>query len=73
MAKLKNQITINLDDETAQAVETIARLTQRKPAEVARLLLLSQVWQTLAECTAQESETKPAHFNPSIFDKLPTL
>ena len=40
MAKLKNQITLNLDDEAAELVQLLADYYQRKPAEFVRLLLV---------------------------------
>lgn len=40
MEKLKNQITINLNDESAQLVQALANHCQRKPAELVRLLLV---------------------------------
>lgn len=68
MEKLKNQFTINLDDETARAVEALARITQRKPAELLRLLVIPQVFAKLSEAATIKTEIKPAHFNPSPFD-----
>lgn len=68
MEKLKNQFTINLDDETAQAVESLARITQRKPAELLRLLVVPQVFAKLSEAATIKTEMTPAHFNPSPFD-----
>lgn len=40
MAKLKNQITLNLDDDSAELVQLLAEYYQRKPAELVRLLLV---------------------------------
>lgn len=40
MGKLKNNITIALDDETAATVQALAKHYQRKPAELVRLLLV---------------------------------
>ena len=40
MEKLTNQFTINLDDQTAETLRALARETQRKPAELLRLLVV---------------------------------
>ena len=68
MGKLKNQYTINFDDETAQAVEALARITQRKPAELLRLLVSPVIFKELEKATNQGNTTTPAHFTPSPFD-----
>ena len=43
MEKLKNQFTVNLDEEAAALVQKLAEIYQRKPAELLRLLLLPQL------------------------------
>ena len=78
MAKLQNQFTINLDDDAAETLQALARELQRKPAELLRLLVVPRIfqeWQNLNADKFPENKSAPsvAHFNPSIFDKLPTL
>lgn len=78
MEKLKNQFTINLDDETAETLEALARELQRKPRELLRLLVapvIRKEWERVnAEKFPENKEPpKPAHFVPSWLDKLPKL
>ena len=63
MAKLKNQITINLDQEAAQMVEYLANHYQRKPAELLRLLVVPTLCQELAKASALESATSEARLH----------
>lgn len=73
MAKYTNQITINLDDETAEALQKLAQLQQRKPAELVRLLVVPVIYKELAQAVNLGSTSTPAHFTPSTFDKLPKM
>ena len=73
MGKLKNQFTINLDDDAAQALQYIARIQQRKPAELLRLLVIDPIYKELARITNQGGSFAPAHFVPSWLDNLPKL
>lgn len=73
MAKLKNQFTVNLDDDTAEALQNLARLTQRKPAELLRLLVIDPIYNELAKITNLEGNFAPARFVPSWLDNLPKL
>ena len=78
MAKLKNTYSINLDDETAEMLENLARLTQRKPRELLRLLVVPQVFKAWADYNRERypenrEPPKPAVFVPSWLDHLPKL
>ena len=69
MGKLKNAYTINMDDDTAQTLEALARATQRKPAELLRLLCIPSIykaWQDLQREQHPENNTAPevATFKP---------
>ena len=78
MEKLKNCYSINLDDETAQRLEHVAKIQQRKPRELLRLLVSPVI---LAEFIKSQLNEHPenqqaqtfAHFTPSTLDKLPKL
>lgn len=52
--KLLNSYTINLDDTTAQQLETLAEYYQRKPRELLRLLLAPALRNLWAEMQRQE-------------------
>ena len=54
--QLRNQITVNLDDATAQQVEKIAKHYQRKPAELLRLILVPELCKLWAEIQRQEHQ-----------------
>ena len=54
MAKLKNQITLNLDDDAAELVQVLAEHYQRKPAELVRLLLVPVLVDQFAKIQRQE-------------------
>ena len=61
MAKLKNQITINLNDEAAELVQILADYYQRKPAELVRLLLVPVLVDQFAKVQRQ---THPENAQP---------
>ena len=52
--KLNNSYTLNLDDTTAQQLETLANYYQRKPRELLRLLLAPALVDLWAEMQRQE-------------------
>ena len=59
MKKIKH-ITVNLTTEEAELIERIAEDLERKPAELARILLLRQarqLWQTMSQ--EQSAELVP--------------
>ena len=67
MEKLKNQFTINLDDDTADTLEALARELQRKPRELLRLLVapvIRKEWQRVnaEKFPENKEEPKPARF-----------
>ena len=64
MEKLKNQITINLNDESAALVQKLADIYQRKPAELVRLLVVPQLSNLWAEVQRQEHPENRAPFQP---------
>lgn len=66
--KKNNSYTINLDDEQAQELEELARLTQRKPRELLRLLVAPVISEELKKNKYSKMELKPAHFIPSEFE-----
>lgn len=66
MAKLQNQFTINLDDDAAEALRNLARLTQRKPAELLRLLVNDPIYNELARITNLGGQFAPARFVPGV-------
>lgn len=56
-AKKLNQVyTINVDEETAQLIERIAELEQRKPRELLRLLLKPALIRRYAEIQKLEHQ-----------------
>lgn len=62
MAKLKNQFTINTDEETAAQIMKLANYYQRKPAELLRLLLapaLRNLWAQMQQEQHPENNTAP--------------
>lgn len=68
MAKYINQFTVNLTDEDAQRLNYLAKVKQRKPAELLRLILSPAILnefikQQREEQGNQEQEFTPAHFN----------
>ena len=64
MEKLKNQITINLNDESAALVQKLAEIYQRKPAELVRLLVVPRLCDLWAEVQRQEHPENRAPFQP---------
>ena len=71
--KKNNSYTINLDDEQAEQLEELARLTQRKPRELLRLLVAPVIESELVKIKYQPMTLTPAHFVPSWLDNLPKL
>lgn len=72
MEKLKNCYSVNLDDETADTLEALARELKRKPRELLRLLVVPailQEWENLNRERFQENQESPllATFSPSMF------
>ena len=60
-AKKLNQVyTINVDDETAQLIETIAEHEQRKPRELLRLLLVPSLRAEFVRIQRQEHQENQA-------------
>lgn len=60
--KLKNCYSINLDDPTAQQLETLAEYYQRKPRELLRLLLapaLRDLWAKMQQEQHPENKAAP--------------
>lgn len=56
-AKKLNQVyTINVDEETAQLIETIAEHEQRKPRELLRLLLVPSLRAEFVKIQRQERQ-----------------
>lgn len=64
MEKLKNSYCVNLDDESAQLVQKLADIYQRKPAELLRLLLLPQLSNAWAKVQAIEHPENRQPFQP---------
>ena len=59
MGKLKNQYTVNLNDDDASRVEYIAKALNRKPCELLRLMLAPVILANFVELQKQEhSENK---------------
>lgn len=54
MAKLKNQVTVNLSDDYFQELNKAAELLERKPAELARILLTRQLNELWVDLMKQE-------------------
>ena len=68
--KLKNSYSINLDDPTAQQLETLAEYYQRKPRELLRLLLapaLRDLWARMQQEQHPENKAAPV---VATFQKL---
>ena len=61
--KLNNQFTINLDEETAELVNKLAKIYQRKPAELLRLLVVPQLSNEWAKIQAIEHPENRQPFN----------
>jgi len=66
--KKNKSYTINLDEEQAEQLEELARLTQRKPRELLRLLVAPIISEELKKVKYSKMELKPAHFIPSEFE-----
>ena len=66
-------ISLHLNEEESETLLLLARLYQRKPAELARLLLVPIIEQELAQAVSKGGEIKKAHFTPDPLDKLPKL
>ena len=71
MEKLQNQFTINLDDDTADTLEALARELQRKPRELLRLLvtpIIRKEWERVnrEKYPENKEEPKPARFVPGV-------
>ena len=66
-------ITLHLTDEESETLLILARIYQRKPAELARLLLIPIIEQELAQALNKGGTIEKAHFTPSMLDKLPKL
>ena len=69
MEKLKNQFTINLNDEDAQKLKALANYYNRKPCEILRLLAQPQI---LKEFIKMNCELYPENKNTpqkAIFKK----
>lgn len=78
MEKLKNSYSINLDDDTADTLEALARELQRKPRELLRLLvapIIRKEWERVNREKYPENQQAPqvAHFTPAALEKLPKL
>lgn len=78
MEKLNNSYSINLDDDTADTLEALARELQRKPRELLRLLvapIIRKEWERVNREKYPENQQAPqvAHFTPSTLDNLPKL
>ena len=71
--KRNKHYTINFTNDEAETLETLARITQRKPSELLRLLVVPILEKELAKACVIESETKPAKWTPDPLDKLPKL
>lgn len=67
---LNNQYTINLDEETAATVEALARITQRKPRELLRLLLVPAVLKAWADLN---NELHPENREPLTAPRFPQI
>lgn len=67
MGKNKNPYTVNLDDESAQTLEALARATQRKPRELLRLLLVPVIFNEWIKHNQENPENKAQEFKPAHF------
>ena len=65
--KLTKQFTINTDEETANQIERIAELYQRKPAELLRLLLGPALRNEWAKIQRQEHPENTEPLTVAIF------
>lgn len=65
--KLTNQYCINLDESTAQMVETIAEHEQRKPAELLRLLLIPALRSAWVQIQREEHQENTEPMQKAIF------
>ena len=65
--KLTKQFTINTDEETANQIERIAELHQRKPAELLRLLLGPALRNEWAKIQRQEHPENTEPLTVAIF------
>ena len=67
-AKKLNQVyTINVDEETAQLIERIAELEQRKPRELLRLLLIPALRNKWVQIQTQEHQENTEPMQRAIF------
>lgn len=71
MEKLNNSYSINLDDDTAETLEALARELQRKPRELLRLLVapvIRKAWERYNRERYPENQEPPtpAHFVPGV-------
>ena len=67
-AKKLNQVyTINVDEETAQLIETIAEHEQRKPRELLRLLLVPALRSAWVQIQRQEHQENTQPIQQAIF------
>lgn len=70
--RMTESYTVNLDQETAQTLEALARAKQRKPRELLRLLvapLIRQEWERLQVETYEENRQPltVAHYEKGRF------
>lgn len=64
--------TINLDEETSEKLQALARVKQRKAAELLRLLInpvINKEWLLIQNDLHPENKQQPtpAHFTPETF------
>ena len=62
MEKRTNHITINLTDEENELINKLAEQEERKPAELARILLIRQARQQWQKQQPTDSEFEPLKF-----------
>ena len=67
MEKLQNQFTINLDDDTAETLEALARELQRKPRELLRLLVAPVIRKEWERVNAEKFPENKEPFKPALF------
>lgn len=67
MDKLKNQITININDSLKNEIDALATYYQRKPAELVRLLLIPAVVNAYAAMMTQAHTENKNNFEKAIF------